>query len=151
MEEKENKPTCKDFAEYLKKCTEAYAKHGSRELTDSDGEYQEMCIRDRYKTAKNEAPFYVLTVDQLAKKLGIEIAEPKDRKKKVASILKKMNACLLYTSGVSLITLRQFENGKAYNINMGNFLALLRVVDCLEEVDDLLPEIPVSALSLIHI
>ena len=33
MEEKENKPTCKDFAEYLKKCTEAYAKHGSRELT----------------------------------------------------------------------------------------------------------------------
>lgn len=36
----------------------------------------------KYKTAKNEAPFYVLTVDQLAKKLGIEIAEPKDRKKK---------------------------------------------------------------------
>ena len=32
-------------------------------------------------------------------------------------------------AGVSLITLRQFENGKAYNINMGNFLALLRVVD----------------------
>ncbi|MFR5940686.1 MAG: helix-turn-helix domain-containing protein [Parabacteroides merdae] len=29
-------------------------------------------------------------------------------------------------AGVSLITLRQFENGKAYNINMGNFLALLR-------------------------
>ena len=26
MEEKENKPTCKDFAEYLKKCAEAYAK-----------------------------------------------------------------------------------------------------------------------------
>ena len=39
MEEKENKPTCKDFAEYLKK---AYAKHGSRELTDSDGEYQDI-------------------------------------------------------------------------------------------------------------
>ena len=26
----------------------------------------------KYKTTKNEAPFYVLTVDQLAKKLGIE-------------------------------------------------------------------------------
>ena len=38
-------------------------------------------------------------------------------------------------AGVSLITLRQFENGKAYNINMGNFLALLRVVDCLEQMD----------------
>ncbi len=34
-------------------------------------------------------------------------------------------------AGVSLITLRQFENGKAYNIDMGNFLFLLRVVDCL--------------------
>ena len=50
----------------------------------------------KYKTAKNEAPFYVLTVDQLAKKFGIEIAEPKDRKKKVASILKKMNTYLKY-------------------------------------------------------
>ena len=52
----------------------------------------------KYKTTKNEAPFYVLTVDQLAKKLGIEIAEPKDRKKKVASILKKMNTYLKYTN-----------------------------------------------------
>ena len=48
-------------------------------------------------------------------------------------------------AGVSLVTLRQFENGKAYNINMGNFLALLRVVDGLEPVDALLPEVPVSA------
>lgn len=40
----------------------------------------------------------MLTVDQLAKKLGIEIAEPKDRKKKVASILKKMNTYLKYTN-----------------------------------------------------
>ena len=51
-------------------------------------------------------------------------------------------------AGVSLVTLRQFENGKAYNINMGNFLALLRVVDCLEQMDELLPEIPVSAYVL---
>ena len=51
-------------------------------------------------------------------------------------------------AGVSRITLRQFENGKAYNINMGNFLALLRVVDCLEQMDDLMPEIPVSAYTM---
>ena len=51
-------------------------------------------------------------------------------------------------AGVSLITLRQFENGKAYNINMGNFLALLRVVDCLEQIDDLMQEIPVSAYPM---
>lgn len=48
-------------------------------------------------------------------------------------------------AGVSLVTVRQFENGKSYNINMGNFLSLLRVVDALEQMDGLLPEIPVSA------
>ncbi|MCS2502393.1 XRE family transcriptional regulator [Bacteroides ovatus] len=51
-------------------------------------------------------------------------------------------------AGVSLVTLRQFENGNACNINMGNFLALLRVADCLEQMDELLPEIPVSAYVL---
>lgn len=42
MEEKKNKPTCNDFAEYLKKCAHAYAKHGSRELTDGNKEYQDI-------------------------------------------------------------------------------------------------------------
>lgn len=51
-------------------------------------------------------------------------------------------------AGVSLITLRQFENGRSYNINMGNFLALLRVVGCLEQVDGILPEMPVSAYAI---
>lgn len=51
-------------------------------------------------------------------------------------------------AGVSLITLRQFENGRSYNINMNNFLAMLRVVGCLEQVDGLLPEMPVSAYAM---
>lgn len=51
-------------------------------------------------------------------------------------------------AGVSLVTLRQFENGKSYNINMGNFLSLLRIVGSLEKVDELLPEIPVSAYAM---
>lgn len=43
MEKKEEKkPTCKDFAEYLRKCASAYAKRGSRELTDSQKEYQDI-------------------------------------------------------------------------------------------------------------
>lgn len=42
MEQIEKKPTCKDFAEYLKKCAHAYAKHGSRELTDGNKEYQDI-------------------------------------------------------------------------------------------------------------
>lgn len=38
----EKKPTCKDFAEYLKKCAYVYAKHGNRELTESNEEYQDV-------------------------------------------------------------------------------------------------------------
>lgn len=47
-------------------------------------------------------------------------------------------------SGVSLITIRQFENGHSTNITMANFLALLRSVKCLENVNELMPEIPIS-------
>lgn len=47
-------------------------------------------------------------------------------------------------AGMSVVTLRQFENGKTYNITMANFLALLRAIDCLDQVKELLPEIPVS-------
>ena len=51
-------------------------------------------------------------------------------------------------AGVSLITLRQFENGRSYNLNMGNFLAMLRVVGCRGQVEELLPEMPVSAYAM---
>lgn len=51
-------------------------------------------------------------------------------------------------AGMSIVTLRQFENGKAHNITMGNFLALLRSIDCLEQINELLPEIPVSPYAL---
>ena len=61
-------------------------------------ELSKMIYLIKYKVKNNETPFYVLTVDQLAKRLGIEIAEPKYRKKKIASILTKMNDYLKYTN-----------------------------------------------------
>ena len=61
-------------------------------------ELSKMIYLIKYKVKNNEAPFYVLTVDQLAKKLGVEIAEPKYRKKKIVSILTKMNGYLKYTN-----------------------------------------------------
>ena len=47
-------------------------------------------------------------------------------------------------AGVSLITLRAFETGKATNITMGNLLALLRAINNLECITEILPEIPIS-------
>lgn len=54
-------------------------------------------------------------------------------------------------AGVSLITLRAFENGKAFNITMGNLLALLRVIQQLEPITDILPEIPISPYQLLKL
>ena len=54
-------------------------------------------------------------------------------------------------AGVSLITLRAFENGKAVNITMGNLLALLRVIEQLEGITEILPEIPISPYQLLKL
>ena len=51
-------------------------------------------------------------------------------------------------AGVSLITLRAFETGKATNITMGNLLALLRAINNLECITEILPEIPISPYLL---
>jgi Predicted transcriptional regulators len=51
-------------------------------------------------------------------------------------------------AGMSVVTLRQFENGKMYNITMSNFLGLLRAIDCLDQIQELLPEIPVSPYAM---
>lgn len=47
-------------------------------------------------------------------------------------------------SGVSLPTIKRFESGLTYNITMGNFIALLKAIDYVEGVAEILPEIPVS-------
>ena len=51
-------------------------------------------------------------------------------------------------TGISILTVRRFENGQAYNIQMSNFIALIRLLDKLDEVEKLLPEIPVSAYEI---
>lgn len=51
-------------------------------------------------------------------------------------------------AGMSVVTLRQFETGKLFNITMSNFLGLLRVVDCLDQMQEIMPEIPISPYLL---
>ena len=54
-------------------------------------------------------------------------------------------------AGVSLITLRAFETGKASNITMVNLLALLRAINNLECITEILPEIPISPYQLLKL
>lgn len=51
-------------------------------------------------------------------------------------------------SGVSILTIRRFEQGYSYDIKMGNFIALLKAIDFADGIADILPEIPVSPYAL---
>lgn len=47
-------------------------------------------------------------------------------------------------AGISLYTVKSFENGRALNITMGSFFSMLRAISFLDEADKLLPELPPS-------
>jgi len=47
-------------------------------------------------------------------------------------------------AGISEATLRKFENGRSDNINMTNFMSLLRQIGKINLLDELLPEMPDS-------
>lgn len=47
-------------------------------------------------------------------------------------------------SGVSVITVARFERGEAHSLRMDNFLALMRAIQKLEDIADIIPDIPPS-------
>lgn len=51
-------------------------------------------------------------------------------------------------AGVSVFTISQFETGRSCNITMSNLVALLRVIGMLGNLDQLLPELPMSPYEL---
>lgn len=51
-------------------------------------------------------------------------------------------------SGLSIFTISSFENGSSTGITMASFVKLLRSIDSLEEVEKLLPELPLSPRKL---
>ena len=48
-------------------------------------------------------------------------------------------------SGISVNTIHKFEQGKGGNISLGTFLLLMKSIGCIQQLDDLLPELPPSA------
>ena len=51
-------------------------------------------------------------------------------------------------SGLSVFTISSFENGSSVGITLSSFIKLLRAIDCLEEIEKLLPELPVSPRAI---
>lgn len=47
-------------------------------------------------------------------------------------------------SGITINTIHKFESGDAGNISLRTFLLLVKAIGCMENIDRLLPELPVS-------
>ena len=48
-------------------------------------------------------------------------------------------------SGITINTIHKFENGKAVNMSLGTFLLLMKSIGCIQQLDEVLPELPESA------
>lgn len=53
-------------------------------------------------------------------------------------------------SGLSVFTISSFENGSSTGITLASFLKLLRAIDSLDEIEKILPELPVSPKELFN-
>jgi len=51
-------------------------------------------------------------------------------------------------SGISVFTISSFENGSSTGLMLASFIKLLRAINCLEEIEKLLPELPESPRAL---
>jgi transcriptional regulator with XRE-family HTH domain len=51
-------------------------------------------------------------------------------------------------SGLSVFTIRSFENGSSTGITLASFIKLLRAIDSLDEIEKLLPALPASPRTL---
>ena len=51
-------------------------------------------------------------------------------------------------SGLSIFTISTFENGSSTGITVGSLIRMLRAIDCLDEIEKLLPELPGSPKAL---
>ena len=58
--------------------------------------------------------------------------------------LHKTQAEVARQCGISVMTLVRFENGKGQSLRLNNLLALLRALQLLERVENLVPDLPES-------
>ena len=86
---------------------------------------------------------YEKSGNQLIQELGMRY---RDYRKRMGYTQKSVTE----KSGLSLFTVSSFENGSSTGITLANFIKLLRAIDCLEEIEKLLPELPESPRALFY-
>lgn len=48
-------------------------------------------------------------------------------------------------SGITINTIHKFETGKAGNLSLGTFFLLMKAIGCIDQLNELLPDLPESA------
>ena len=79
----------------------------------------------------------ILSGTEIIQTLGKRYAEYRKRAKMTQKEVSKQ-------SGLSIFTISGFENGTQTGITMGAFIKLLRAIGEIEQMDELLPELPQS-------
>ena len=81
--------------------------------------------------------YYAYSVPELVRMLGARFKEYRMR----ADLTQKEVA---EQSGLTIATIHKFESGAASNISLGTFLLLLKAIEQIEVLDDVLPDLPES-------
>ena len=81
--------------------------------------------------------YYEYSVPELVRLLGSRFREYRMR----AGMTQKEVA---EQSGITVTTIHKFETGAASNISLGTFLLLLKAIEQIAAIDELLPKLPES-------
>ncbi len=93
-------------------------------------------VYHQYQTAMRDE-IYSKSAHELIQDLGKRYSE---YRKRMGMTQKQVSE----QSGLSIFTISSFENGSSTGITMTSLIKLLRAINFLEEIDKLLPELPVS-------
>ncbi len=82
--------------------------------------------------------YYEYSIPQLVNMLGRRFKDYRMRSEMTQKEVSEQ-------SGIAINTIHKFENGKAGNISLGTFLLLMKSIECIDQLDEILPELPPSA------
>ena len=82
--------------------------------------------------------YYEYSIPELIKLLGARFRDYRLRSNMTQKEVSEQ-------SGITITTIHKFENGASGNVSLGTFLLLLKAIGQIDELDELLPELPASA------
>ncbi len=87
------------------------------------------------------AAYYQYSTPELVRMLG-------ERFRTYRLLAKMTQKEVAEQTGLTLTTVSKFENGTAVNVTLPTFLLLLKAVGCIDQLDNILPELPMSPYLL---